>query len=159
MTIPTETWILPRPRKPYYPGSFPLYFEIKLIRALGNPKQILHPFGGYAEYGIRTDLNLEVIPDILANAHNLPFRDEWFDLVICDPPYNDKLSDAMYKAPKIHYKRYITEAVRVCRKNGFIASYHWHWTLRPAETEYDRIIVILPGQNHRARICCVYKKN
>ena len=156
--IKTETWILPRPRKPYYPGSFPLFFEIKLIRALDNPKHILHSFGGHSEYGIRIDLNKDVKPDVLANAHNLPFINNYFDLVICDPPYNDKLSEEMYKAPVIHYKQYINEAVRVCKPNGYIASYHWHWTTKPQGTEYNRIIVVLPGQNHRARICCIYRK-
>lgn len=158
MTIPTETWVLPRPRKPYYPGSFPLFFEIKLIRMLGNPKKILHPFGGHSEYGVRLDLNKGVTPDILADAHYQPIKDEYFDLVICDPPYNDKLSEEMYDAPNIKYKKYISEAVRVCKTGGFIASYHWIWTTKPKGTEYYKILVVLPGQWHRPRICCIFKK-
>jgi len=158
MTIPKEVWTLPRPRKPYYPGSFPLYFEIKLIRDLGNPDRILHPFGGHAEYGVRCDLNYDVIPDMLSDAHDLPIEDNYFDLVICDPPYNDKLSEELYDAPKVRYKKYINEAVRVCKSGGFIASYHWIWTIKPPNTEYYKIIVILPGQHHRARICCIFRK-
>lgn len=159
MTIPTETWVLPRPRKPYYPGSFPLFFEIKLIRMLGNPKRIFHSFGGHSEYGLRIDLNRDVIPDVLADAHHTPFMSDWFDLVICDPPYNDKLSEEMYDAPTIHYKKYISEAVRICKSKGFIASYHWIWTTKPKGTEYYKILVILPGQWHRPRICCVFQKS
>jgi len=158
MTIPQEVWVLPRPRKPYYPGSFPLHFEIKLIRELGDPKKIFHPFGGHAEYGIRNDLNMEVSPDILSDAHELPFSDNCFDLVICDPPYNDKLSEEMYDAPKVRYKTYINEAVRVCKCGGFIASYHWVWTTKPEKSNYYKIITILPGQWHRPRICCVFRK-
>ena len=158
MTIPTEVWVLPRPRKPYYPGSFPLHFEIKLIRLLDNPKKILHPFGGYAEHGIRLDLNKDVKPTAMADAHNLPFLSEHFDLVICDSPYNDKLSEEMYKAPKVHYRKYINEAVRVSKVGGYIVSYHWLWTTRPLKTEYYKIIVILPGQHHRPRVCCIFKK-
>jgi len=159
MAIPKEIWTLPRPRKPYYPGSFPLHFEKKLIRLLDNPEKILHPFGGHSEYGLRIDLNREVIPDGVADAHNLPFPSNHFNLVICDPPYNDKLSEELYKAPKIKYKSFINEAVRVCKPKGFIASYHWIWTVKPKNTEYYKIIVVLPGQNHRARICCIYQKN
>jgi len=158
MTIPKEIWTLPRPRKPYYPGSFPLFFEIKLIRDLGNPEKILHPFGGHAEHGIRTDLNKDVLPDSIADAHKLPFPDNYFELIICDPPYSDKLSKELYGAPKIKYHTYMNEAVRVCRPEGYIASYHWIWTVRPKGTSYHKIIVVLPGQNHRARICCIYKK-
>jgi SAM-dependent methyltransferase len=159
MTIPTEVWVLPRPRKPYYKGSFPLHFEKKLFRLLGNPEKILHPFGGYSEYGIRIDLNKDVIPDAISNAHYLPFPNETFDLVLCDPPYNDKLSEELYKAPPIHYKKYINEAVRVCKPEGYIASYHWIWTTRPLNTKYYKIIVVLPGQHHRPRICCIFQKD
>lgn len=159
MAIPKEIWTLPRPRKPYYKGSFPLHFEKKLVRLLDNPTDILHPFGGHSEYGFRIDLNSEVVPDSLADAHYLPFKSNHFGLVICDPPYNDKLSKEMYKTPKVKYKTYINEAVRVCKPGGFIASYHWVWTTRPLNTEYYKIVVVLPGQWHRPRICCIYRKN
>jgi len=158
MTIPTKVWVLPRPRKPYYLGSFPLHFEIKLIRELGNPQKILQPFGGWSPYGIRLDLNKEVAPDIIADAHYIPFQSNSFDLTLCDPPYTDKLSQSMYRTPPLHYKQYMNEAVRVTKPGGFVASYHWRWTTRPLGTVYNQIIVVLPGQNHRARICCVYKK-
>ena len=158
MTIPQIVWVLPRPRKPYYPGSFPLHFEIKLIRELENPEKILHPFGGHSEHGIRCDLKREVVPDTLADAHNLPFQNEYFDLVICDPPYSDKLSKDLYKTPKVKYRTYTNEAVRVCKVGGFVAIYHWVWTPRLPDTEYHKMITVLPGQWHRPRVCCIYKK-
>ena len=55
MTVPTETWVLPRPRKVRYKGGFPLHFEKKLWRLLGEPVSVLHPFGGKAEIGVRVD--------------------------------------------------------------------------------------------------------
>lgn len=158
MTIPKEIWTLPRPRKPYYKGSFPLHFEIKLIRLLDNPQRIIHLFGGHSEYGIRLDLNESVRPDILADAHFVPLSNDYFDLVICDPPYNDKLSKELYGTQKIKYKTYINEALRICKPKGFIASYHWVWTTRPLNTTYYKIIVVLPGQNHRPRVCCIFQK-
>ena len=159
MTIPKEIWTLPRPRKPYYRGGFPLHFEKKLWRLLGEPKKVLHPFGGRAEIGDRVDLNHEVNPTWIGDAHNMDWiADNTYDLVICDPPYNDKLSKELYNTPKIKYKKYINEAVRVCKSGGFIASYHWIWTTRPLKTAYYKIIVVLLGQNHRARICCIYQK-
>ena len=102
MSIPNYAWVLPRPRRDDYKGSWPLHFEIKLLRLLGiDPKahKILHPFGGKAEYGVRVDQNPEVNPDYLGDAHNLDmFQDNTFDIVICDPPYNDDLSKSLYGA-------------------------------------------------------------
>lgn len=158
MTIPTEVWILPRPRKPYYPGSFPLHFEIKLCRLLNVTNRILHTFGGYAEYGLCMDIDINTLPNVIGDAHKVPFRSNYFNLVICDPPYNDKLSMTMYDAPPVRYGKYMSEAVRVCKKNKYIASYHWYWTIKPKGTEYEKIIIVLPGQRHRPRICCIYKK-
>jgi hypothetical protein len=51
VTIPTGTWVLPRPRPDAYVGSFALHFEQKLWRTMGKPEKVLHPFGGLAETG------------------------------------------------------------------------------------------------------------
>ena len=159
MTIPIETWVLPRPRLPMYPGSFPLHFEKKLWRLLECPERVLHPFGGWAEIGDRVDLNPDTKPRWVGDAHKMDFIEvNSYDLVICDPPYNDKLSEDMYNAPVLHYKKWVKEAVRVCKPDGYVAIYHWMWTPKPDGTSYSRIIVVLPGQWHRARICNVWKK-
>ena len=44
--IPTDTWVLPRPRPDAYVGGFPLHFERRLWEVLGKPAKFLHPFGG-----------------------------------------------------------------------------------------------------------------
>lgn len=59
--IPTETWVLPRPRKDAYVGSFPLHFEQRLWRLMGKPAKVLHPFGGLAEIGDWVDGTIETI--------------------------------------------------------------------------------------------------
>lgn len=93
-------WILPRPKLDKFKGGFPRHFEIKLIRLLNlDPyrSEILHPFGGHGEYGVRVDIDPETHPHYVADAHYLRnFDDNRFDLVICDPPYSDKLSDKLY---------------------------------------------------------------
>ncbi len=162
--IKTICWVLPRPRKNKYRGGFPLHFEKKLIRELGfneleDRHKIFHPFGGCAEFGLRNDLNKEVEPDYIYDAHNLKgIIDNSFDLIIVDPPYDDEQADKLYKTPKLKYKDYIKTAVRVCKPNGFIAMYHWVMTPRPEGTKYFMRIVILTRVWHRPRVCCIFRK-
>jgi hypothetical protein len=162
MAIPNYVWVLPRPRRDHYKGSWPLHFEIKLLRLLGMVPEvhsILHPFGGKAEYGIRLDINPEVEPDIVGDAHNMDmFQDNTFDLVICDPPYNTELSLKLYGTGKVNYKKYISEAVRVAKQGGFIASYHWAMTPRPHGTEYFCRVFIGTRIWHKPRVVCIFRK-
>jgi hypothetical protein len=156
---PTETWVLPRPRKCKYKGGFPLHFEKKLWRILGEPKKVLHPFGGMSEIGDRVDLNKEVNPTFLGDAHNLDFiKNNTYDLVIVDPPYDNEQAKKLYKTPKLKYSTYVKEAVRVCRVGGRIAVYHWVMTPRPDFTELERRIVILTRVWHRPRVCQIFIK-
>lgn len=160
MPIENLTWCLPRPRrKDKYPGGFPLHFEKKLLELYNWPEKILHPFGGMAEYGDRVDINPEVNPTWVGDAHNMDWiPNDAYDMVILDPPYDDKQSKKLYNTGKIKYKEYIREGVRVCKPGGFIAVYHWVITPRPAGTSYHRRIVILTRIWHRPRVCCIFQK-
>ena len=159
MSIPRELWYLPRPRKDKYKGGFPLHFEKKLF-SLYPSEKILQPFGGRAEYGIRVDMNTEANPDYCFNAHNLRhFGDNFFDFVLCDPPYSNELSHSLYGTGKISYGEYTREAVRVCKPSGYVALYHTHLQPRPEGTSWDRIIVVITRVRHLARICGVFRKD
>jgi len=162
--IKTITWVLPRPRKNKYRGGFPLHFEKKLIRELGmneirDTQNIFHSFGGCAEYGIKNDIKPELKPMFNLDAHNLHLiKNNTFQLVILDPPYNEQQSKELYGTPKPRYKDYIKEAVRVCKPKGFVAIYHWVMTPRPEGTKYFMRIVILTRVWHKPRVCCVFQK-
>jgi hypothetical protein len=159
MGIPTETWVLPRPRKNKYKGGFPLHFERRLWKLLGEPPKVIHPFGGMAEIGERVDINPEVDPDHVGDAHDLHFiRDNTYDCVILDPPYDDEQAARLYKTPELHYQKYVSEAVRICKPGGYVCIYHWVMTPRPAGTRLVRRIVILTRVWHKPRVCCVYQK-
>jgi len=158
----TLVWVLPRPRPPYYPGSFPLWFEQRLWRLLGkpDPKEVLHPFGGMAEIGVRVDINPDVHPDVVGDAHDLPFDDASFKAVICDPAYSNEENATLYNVTTpLRQKAWIKEAVRVCKKNGFVVIYHDKWIPKPPECSYWLRIIVLPGQNHRGRICHIFMKD
>jgi len=160
MPIENLIWCLPRPRrKDKYPGGFPLHFEKKLLELYNWPEKILHPFGGMAEYGDRVDLNPTVNPTWVGDAHNMDWiLDDSYNIIILDPPYDDKHSKELYGTGKICYKDYIREAVRVCKPEGFIVVYHWVMTPRPPGTSYHRRIVILTRIWHRPRVCCIFQK-
>ena len=154
-------WVLPRPRGDHYPGGFPMHFERRLIALLNLPlsARILHPFGGMAEYGVRVDLDPGVKPDIIGNAEALPFPDNTFHLVICDPPYDPEHARDLYKAPTPKFRRYSREAVRVCREYGFVCLYHWYMMPRLPGTALRCRIVILQRIWGRPRVATILQKN
>ncbi len=165
MKIENLAWCLPRPRKCKYPGGFPLHAELKLIRECEiDPKdtkyKILHPFGGMAEYGIRIDVNPEVKPDYIGDAHNLDmFADEIFDVVFLDPPYSDDYSKSLYDTGKLNFKKYTQEAVRVLKENGYLIMYHFVATPQIPGTIMIKRIFIETRPWHRPRIIHIHRKS
>ena len=167
MSVPLYTWWLPRPRRDHYKGSFPLYFERKLLQLLGAwegkaPKpdvKILHPFGGKAEYGIRCDQNPECKADFAHDAHALPADwTEQFDIVILDPPYDEGHAKRLYKAKKPRFGKYMAEAVRVCKPGGFVVHYHWYLAPRPEGCAWWGVVSVITRVFHKARVVSIFKK-
>lgn len=175
--IETLAWTLPRPRmKRYIKGGFPLHFESNLLelygfdledhhtadgrqlRLFGGGEKVLHPFGGMAEYGLRVDVNPDLRPHVIADAHFLPFKAEVFDMVIVDPPYSDELSKEVYGTGKLRYYTYVSEAVRVCKPGGYIALYHVMMLPRPKGTAYHKRIFLGIRLWHRLRCVSVFRK-
>jgi SAM-dependent methyltransferase len=156
--IPTIVWTLPRPAKSKYKGAFPLHFEQNLLQLLGYPEKVLHPFGGMAELGTRVDLNPTVRPDLVADAHDLPFEDESFDLVVLDPPYSDEDALELYETPPLRPGQYTREAVRVLKEGGWLAVYGDREPARPPRCNHTLRIMVILRPHHRPRTCVVFQK-
>lgn len=157
--IPTDTWVLPRPRPDAYVGSFPLHFERRLWEVLGKPGKVLHPFGGLAEIGDFVDLNASTSPTFVGDAHDMHFlEDDSYDLVVCDPPYSDEEAEILYSTPPLRWSVWSAEAVRVTRPGGYVAIYHVKQPPRPEGTRLVRRIVVLTRTWHAARVCFVFEK-
>lgn len=156
--IATIVWHLPRPSRSKYPGSFPLYFEENLVKLLGYPERILHPFGGMAELGTRVDLNPTVDPDVVADANDLPFEDASFDLVVLDPPYSDEEAATLYDSPKLRRSLYMVEALRVLRPGGWLVVYGDREPARPKGCNLTMRILVVTRSNHRPRVAGVFQK-
>jgi len=124
-------WFLPRPKPDRYKGGMPLYCEEWL---LSLAKQIIHKpdaailnlFCGMNKYGFRVDLNPEVKPDLLCDAHKLTqyLNGETFDIVLADPPYSDEEAKQLYGTPKLNYKKWTREADQVLNPGGLLIVYH-----------------------------------
>jgi hypothetical protein len=142
-----------------YKGGFPLHFEVKLLRLYNMPDMVLHPFGGYAEFGYAQDIKFDTEPDVQADAHFMPYKDEAFDFIIFDPPYSAEEAKKLYNTPYIRVIKCVEESVRVLKTGGYIALYHRLWLPRPKGTTYDKRIIVHPGQWHEARTCHVFRKD
>ena len=59
----------------------------KLIQTECAGMTILHLFGGKATFGTRIDIDLDVRPDVVADAWLPPFAENSFDVVVLDPVY------------------------------------------------------------------------
>jgi len=115
----------PTYRSTEYPGRYPPEVEKELLFLLGSPKknEVLYVFGGKSKGGIRSDIKYEVYPDLISDAHNLPFWDDAFKVVICDPPYSDNDNYILYgNTVQLFYDAWIREAVRVSKK--YVATRH-----------------------------------
>jgi hypothetical protein len=167
--IPTECWVLPRPRRDCYVGSFPLHFEQKLVKRVAQLQgrgdweygkgNVLHPFGGLSEIGDSVDLNATTTPTWVGDAHNMDWiADNTYDLVVLDPPYSDRESEELYGTPKLKPGKFTAEAVRVCRVGGHVAVYHVTQPRRPKGTRLVHRIVVLTRTGHKPRVCFIFEK-
>ena len=155
MTVQKILWHLPRPSSTYK-GSYPLHFEKKFKKLINC--DYLHVFSGTAKTGLRVDIKFENKPDIVADAHYLPFKDNTFPASLADPPYSKQLAKELYQTPELKEKLWVSELVRVTKPGGKIALYHWYQSPRPKGCKYWRILVILTRIRHFARICCIFIK-
>lgn len=163
MTVKQVFWWLPRPSASLYPGSFPLYFERKLLRLLGlkpDHARIIHVFGGKPEFGETVDINPENNPTYIGDAHNLYFlENNSYDLVIADPPYSQQESIDIYGVNrKLERETWVSEACRITKKEGYLALYHRLLLPRPENFQWMYIIAIAGRINHEGRLCGVFKK-
>lgn len=156
--IPSLVWTLPRPSVSRYPGSFPLFFEENLIQLLGYPDRLLHPFGGRAQHGTRVDLRPEVDPDVIGDAHALPFPDGIFDAVVLDPPYSDAEALTIYGTPQLRPAVYTREAVRVVRDGGWVVVYSDREPRRPPRCNHAMRILVVLRPGHTPRVCMIFQK-
>ena len=136
-------WYLPRPKPDRYKGGMPLYAEdwcIQLAKdILGNQNStILNLFCGMNKHGFRVDLNPEVNPDLLCDAHEISKHiDKKFDIIFADPPYSNDEAKELYGAPKLNYKKWTTEASLLLNEPGLLIVYHKYIMPNPNPKKFE----------------------
>jgi len=157
-SILTGLWACGRASGKYW-GTWPpgLIWRIKAVWHRGG--LILEPFGGRSHIDISTDLNKDMMPTVVADAHHLPFRDNCFSLVCADPPYNAEY-EKKYKCPTLRLKQVLGECMRVLKPKGVLALLHFLCPANPKANPFKRLalIGITCGVNHRIRALSVWQK-
>lgn len=159
-------WFLPRPKPPYYKGSMPLYAEEWLLGLardlLGNHNsQILNLFCGTNKQGFRVDLNPEVNPDIICDAHELSKHTQRpFDIILADPPYSTQEAVDLYNTPPLKYKVWTAECDKLLRPGGFLIIYHKFVMPNPNPEKYyvEKRVFVGNRPNHLPRVAIFFRK-
>ncbi len=162
-------WFLPRPKPDRYKGGMPLYAEKWLLELAGDilnkksPK-VLNLFCGMNVQGVRVDLNPEVDPDYLYDAHKITdVIHEKFDVVLADPPYSNDEAKELYeglKLPKLKYKKWTSEATKLLRCGGLLIVYHKYVMPNPDPEEYyvEKRVFIGNRTYHVPRVALYFRK-
>jgi SAM-dependent methyltransferase len=155
-------WHLPRPGKSRgLKSGFPLHLEKKFhkLLGLGEDATILQAFCGLSEYGnIRLDIRRDLLPDVVADSHNLPIKDESIDAILADPPYDDQRSAAVYGTGKLKRSKYLKEFIRVLKPGGVFAVYYPYPIFRPKGCKYLGVVAVIHRFGGRPRVLTFYRK-
>ncbi len=151
-----EIMYLPRPSSKYK-GSYPKYFE-KHIKRLLETENYIHLFSGSAQTGLRVDINFNSKPDVVADCHNLPFKDNSFNGGFADPPYNAKFSDKLYDTQQVHFYKWTKELSRVVKPSCKIGIMHVVVLPKIFNCKYIKIVAILLRIWQITKIVIIYQK-
>ena len=161
-------WILPRPKKDHYKGGMPLYCEEWLLELagdiLGNPTpSILNIFCGMNTQGLRVDINPEVKPDILCDAHELNknLLGKKFDIILADPPYTTEEAKELYGTPPLKYKVWTAECTKLLKQGGLLIIYHKYLMPNPNPEIYKVVKRVFIGGRpyHLPRVALYFEKS
>lgn len=159
-------WYLPRPKPDRYKGGMPLYAEDWLVgfaKKLVNDENasVLNLFCGMNKYGFRVDINPEVKPDLLCDAHEVSKHvNHTFDIVLADPPYSNEEAKKLYNTPKLNYKKWTKEVDNLLKPNGLFIIYHKYIMPNPNPDKYyiEKRIFIGNRIYHTPRVAIYFRK-
>lgn len=153
----TYLWYLPRPESKYH-GSYPLFFIKRFKRLVGARDDFVHLFAGRSKFGFRVDMKIENRPDMVADVHYLPFRDQTFNNSLADPPYSDDFAKELYNTPPLKSSQWVKEMVRITREGGLVCIMHNYPMGRPKQCKYEFLIVIVQRIKQYCKVVTGFRK-
>ena len=159
--VEAEThWACGRPMAKYK-GAYPEGFIRRLDQRIGLIGKVITLFCGSSNFGDTVDINPLVNPTFVADCKNIPVKDNSYDVVIADPPYdsqNISYSSKLYKTDVVKPYSFVKEAVRICKSSGYICILHQLVYKTPKGTERYAVIPITTGPNQRIRVLNIFRK-
>jgi hypothetical protein len=167
-----DTWILARPKVPYY-GAYPNGFLERAVILLGvSPTDaLLHVCGGHAKaypawnrlcpHGRTLDLDPATDPDFCQDARlPLPPILNGWPAILIDPPYTD--ADATHYAPgaaaRPTARELLAHALDAVKVHGRIGILHYLWPRPPTAAKALACVSVVAGYNNRLRCFSVYER-
>ncbi|MHC4753120.1 MAG: hypothetical protein ACYTFW_25055 [Planctomycetota bacterium] len=154
--LKTSILYLPRPASDY-PGCYPLHFEKHLPEILKSDNYI-HLFSGKSETGFRVDINPNVSPDMVCDAHFLTLASNSFDAGMADPPYTPEFAENLYGTKYPQWSVWTKELVRVVKPGGRIGVMQNYIVPRLPDCDFEEIIVILLRIKQFPKVVTVQRK-
>lgn len=145
-----------------YYGAYPHNYLKRITVLFPDCKPALHLFSGSLKNNdvgyldVRFDINKEVNPDVVGDAHKLSsyFDENFFDIIYADPDYSEE--DANHRGiPLVNRNRVIKECLKVLRPNGFIV---WLDQVCPMYRKDELKLVGTIGLIRRVRQIFIYQK-
>jgi SAM-dependent methyltransferase len=141
-------------------GQYPPTFLKRAMALFPAAKDVLHcPSGTIVGSGITVDRMVCDVrkPMIQADAANLPFADNSFDLWLSDPPYT-KADSTKYGCKPFPLQAMMREASRVLRPNGHLGVLHTYYpSCRKKEWKLEGLICVVTGFMRATRMFSVFR--
>ncbi len=152
-----------------YKGIYPGGLMNRLANLINfDGKLILDLFGGTLEKNHNhhtLDIKEELNPTHIADAtEELPIKDNTYDVVRADPPYNVEkngrdYSKKLYGVKAVKPYSFVKEAVRILKPGGYLCILHHLVYIKPKNTIRKAVISVSSGPNMRMRTLNIFKKD
>jgi len=153
-----------RSKQGYY-GEYPPGYLPRVMSMFPDvpSEKILHLFSGVVEVrGVKFDINPDLKPDIVGDAHRLSeYCTSSFQVIFADPPYSAEDAEH-YGAPMINRNKVIQE----CCKDGVLEGggcIMWFDQVLPmyskAKVRHVGAVGIIRSTNHRFRMLSIFQKD
>lgn len=143
-------------------GQYPPGFVKRALALFPDVPEhrILHcPSGTLEGPGVTVDIIKDDVrcPQVQANANDLPFCDNSFDLVLSDPPYS-AADSKKYGCEPFPMAGFMRESARVLAPGGYLGVLHTHYpSYRRKDWKLHGLIAVVTGFRRATRIFALFQ--